>query len=49
MYGAPDSWLTRGPEEGCDWHDYYDDGACPECDASMDRAIENLVDYRKGS
>lgn len=44
MY-APDSWILRGPAEGCKWHDYTDEGECPECEAAESEGDERYYEY----
>lgn len=49
MYGdAPDSWILRGPEEPCKWHDYDGEGECPDCRESESFADEQAVAYLRG-
>jgi hypothetical protein len=48
MYGAPDSWILKDPEAGCDWHDYYDDGDCPDCMQAEDYTTEQIMEYLRG-
>jgi hypothetical protein len=50
MYGdAPDSWILRGPEEPCKWHDYDgEEDKCPQCVASEDFADEQAFAYLRG-